>query len=70
MEREVKLISAWEGQAHETFFKLLKEETEKQLEDLDKFEAEPISEPLKDQIEDFTDLQKVLFDIFKKNKRL
>ena len=70
MEREVKIFTAFEGKAHENFLKILKEESERQLKDLDNFGVEPISESLKDKIEDFTDFQKVLLDIFRKNKRL
>ena len=70
MKREVKLVSAWEGYTHENFSKLFEEEVKRQIEDSDKFETKPISDSLKEQIIDIVNLQEVLLEVFRKNKRL
>jgi hypothetical protein len=64
MEREVKLVSAWEGRAHENFSELLEEEVEKQLGESDKYEIKPISESLKEKVVDIVKLQEVLLEVF------
>ena len=70
MEREVKLVSAWEGHAHENFSKLFEEEVERQLEDSVKFEIKPISDSLKEHLVDIMNFHEVLLEAFRKNKRL
>ena len=64
MEREIKLVSAWEGRAHENFFKLMEEEVEEQLGESDKYEIKPISESLKEKVVDIVKLQEVLLEVF------